>query len=181
MTIPQQDSATTTAITSSVGTWTLDPAATTIVLHTKAMWGVAKVKATFAALEGTGAVTADGQVSGTLVVDAASVDSGTKKRDNHLRGKDFFEVDTYPTFVYAVSGAAPAADGTVALAGTLAIHGVTKPVEVIATVTADGPDRATVSAGVDIDRSQWGVSWAKMGARLDNHVLISAVFTRQTA
>lgn len=181
MAISEQDSATTTAITSSAGSWTLDPAATTIVLHTRAMWGVAKVRATFAALEGAGHVAADGQVSGTLIVDAASVDSGTKKRDDHLRSKDFFEVETHPTFVYTVGGARPEADGTVALQGTLTVHGITKPVEVLATLTAAGPDRATVAAAVDIDRSQWGISWTKMGARLDNHILISAVFTRRAS
>ena len=68
----------------ATGTWALDPSATTIELHTKAMWGLVKVKANFNALSGSATVTA-GAVNGALVIDAASVNSGNKKRDAHLR------------------------------------------------------------------------------------------------
>ena len=37
----------------TVGTWRLDPASTTIEIHTKAIWGLAKVKGTFGAASGT--------------------------------------------------------------------------------------------------------------------------------
>jgi polyisoprenoid-binding protein YceI len=178
MTTTQQQAGSPTPFVTSPGVWTLDPAATTITLHTKALWGMAKVKATFTALSGTATVTADGQVSGELVIDAASVDSGMAKRDKHLRTKDFFEVEKYPTFVYSVTGGRPAADGTVELAGSLTVHGVSRPLDLSATVTSTGPNSATVSGEADIDRSEWGLSWTKMGARVDNHIVISAAFTK---
>ena len=37
---------------------------------------------------------------------------------------------------------------------------------------------ATVKVETDIDRSEWGVSWAKMGAGLKNHVIVTARFTK---
>jgi polyisoprenoid-binding protein YceI len=165
-------------LSASAGTWTLDPSASTVELRTKAMWGMAKVKATFAVLEGSGIVAADGNVIGALVVDAASINSGNAKRDEHLRTKDFFEVETYPTFTYAATGATAAADGTITLAGTLTVHGQTHPLPLTATATPVGADRLTVVAEAEIDRSQWGLTWAKMGAGLHNHVTVTAAFTK---
>src|SRR5258708_7065005 len=122
-------------LSTTVGTWTLDPSATLIELHTKAMWGLAKVTGHFTAVEGAALVGSDGDVSGTLVIDAASVNTGNAKRDEHLRTKDFFEVDTHPTLVYAVSAVTPAADGTLAVSGTFTVHGQTRPLDLVATVT----------------------------------------------
>jgi polyisoprenoid-binding protein YceI len=166
-------------LSATVGTWTLDPSATQIELQTKAMWGLAKVTGHFTAVEGSALVESDGSVSGTLVIDAASVNTGTPKRDEHLRAKDFFEVDKYPTFVYAISAVTPAADGTLAVSGTFTVHGQTRPLDFVATATLTEPDRATVTASADIDRTQWGLTWTKMGARVDNHVIVTAVFIKQ--
>ncbi len=165
-------------LSASVGTWTLDPAQSTVELHTKAMWGLVKVKAAFTVLEGSGVVAADGDVTGTLVVDAASIDSGTPKRDEHLRGSDFFEVETYPTFVYTATGATVGADGVIAFTGALTVHGQTHPLPVTATATPIGPDRVTVTGEAELDRTQWGLTWTKMGAGVHNRVIVTAAFTK---
>ena len=162
----------------SAGTWTLDPAASTVELHTKAMWGLVKVKGAFAVTQGSGVVSKGGEVTGTLVVDAASVDTGTAKRDEHLRGTDFFDVATYPTFTYTITQVTLEPDGTFNLHGTLTVRDQTHPLSLTATATATGTDRVTVRAEGEIDRSQWGVTWAKMGAGLQNHVVVTAAFTK---
>jgi polyisoprenoid-binding protein YceI len=140
------------------------------------MW-LMNVKGAFKAIEGSGAVGADGSVSGSIVLDAASVDTNKKKRDNHLRTADFFEVDTYPTITFEVTNAHPKGAGKVELPGELTIHGATRPVTLLADVDVTGSS-ATVSAEADIDRSAWGLTWAKMGAGLANHVVINARFTK---
>jgi polyisoprenoid-binding protein YceI len=122
-------------------------------------------------------VAPDGTVSGRLVIDTGSIDTRNKRRDEHLRSADFFEVDTYPTLIYTVTGASPVGD-KVKVSGDFTVHGQTRPVEVLATVTDDGPDRVRITAEVDIDRSQWGLTWAKMGARLTNHVVVNAQFSK---
>ncbi|HEY2791757.1 MAG TPA: YceI family protein [Micromonosporaceae bacterium] len=168
----------TDVLSAAVGTWTLDAAATTINVHTKAMWGMVKVNARFRALEGSGAVGADGSVTGSLTVDAASVDSGVAKRDQHLRTKDFFEVETHPTFVYEASAVTPAGDGSFTIAGTFTVHGQARPLAVTATATPDGADRVTVHGTAELDRTEWGLNWTKMGARVHNHIVVDAVFTK---
>lgn len=84
------------------GTWKLDPDRTSIEFHTRALW-VIPAKGTFRSLEGVGTVTADGSIAGTLVIDAASVDTKNKKRNAHLRTADFLEVESFPTITYEVT------------------------------------------------------------------------------
>jgi polyisoprenoid-binding protein YceI len=158
------------------GSWSLDPSHTSIVFHTKALW-VLDVRGAFRAIEGSGTVGADDSVSGSIVIDATSVDTKKKKRDDHLRTADFFEVDTHPTITFSLANAHPKGAGTVELSGGLTIRGATRPVTLLAHVSSTD-DSATVSTEFDIDRSQWGLTWAKLGAALKNHVVINARFTK---
>jgi polyisoprenoid-binding protein YceI len=162
---------------SSAGNWKLDPARTSIEFHTKAMW-VLKVKGSFKAIEGGAAVSEDGAVSGSLVLDAASVNTGNAKRDAHLRTADFFEVEKYPTIVFSATGARPTGSGQVELTGTLTIHGESKPVTLVGHVAGSATE-VEVSAESDIDRSGWGITWSKMGAGLANHLVLNAHFARE--
>ena len=165
----------------AAGSWQLDPATTTIELRTKAMWGLARVKGRFNALEGSGVVGEDSTVSGTLVFDAKSVDTRNKRRDAHLRSEDFFDVEKYPTFTYATTGASPTDDGQLKVTGSLTIKGQSRPLELLVTTSQPAPDRAILTAEAEIDRRQWGMTWAKVGAGVINHVAVVAHFNRLEA
>lgn len=162
----------------AAGTWQLNTEATTIEIRTKAMWGLAKVKGTFTALDGSGTVEPDGTVSGRLLIDAASVNTGHPKRDAHLRTADFFDVTKYPTFEYTVASARISPSGEVTLSGTFSAHGQTRALEVRGDITGLGTDRLTVAGEADLDRSEWGMGWTKMGAALGTHVTVVVVLTR---
>jgi polyisoprenoid-binding protein YceI len=169
----------TTPLTASVGTWQLDTKATTIELHTKALWGMVKVKGSLTALRGSGTVDSNGSVSGTLIIDAASINTGRNVRDKHLRTADFFNVAQYPTFEYLVTSVHVGTAGAATISGTFSARGQTHPLQVQAQVTGIGTDRITVTGQTDLDRSQWGMDWTKRGAtRLENHLVVTAVFTR---
>lgn len=166
-----------TPLAAYVGAWTLDPAATSITFTTKAMW-VLPVKGTLKAVSGKGVATEDGSVTGTLVIDPASVSTGMAKRDAHLLTDDFFAVAKYPTFTYTLTGVKPAADGKLTLVGTFTAVGQTHPLELLATVNSATPGAVTVTAEGDLDRTQWGLAWTKMGAGVHNHLVATAVFTK---
>ncbi len=166
------------SLAGATGNWRLDPASTTIELRTKAMWGLAKVKGRFNALEGSGAVGDDSTVSGSLVFDAKSIDTRNKRRDSHLRSDDFFEVEKYPTFTYAATGASPTDDGQLRVTGSLTIKDQSRPLEVLVTASQPDPDRAILTAEAEIDRRQWGMTWAKMGAGVINQIVVVAHFIR---
>jgi len=68
---------------------------------------------------GTGAV--------NIVIDAASIYTGFKKRDDHLRSPDFFNVVEYPEITFKSTSAKLSEKGGT-VEGTLAIMGVTKKI-----------------------------------------------------
>lgn len=159
-----------------VGNWELDRQRTSIEFHTKALW-VFPAKGTFRALEGSGTVSADGGITGTFAVDAASVDTKNKKRDAHLRTADFFEVEVFPAITYEATSGRLVKPGTVDLDGTLTVHGQARPLAVSATVS-NSADSVTVTAEVDIDRSAWGLTLTPFGAGLKNKVVVTAQFRK---
>jgi polyisoprenoid-binding protein YceI len=167
---------TTTDLAQFTGTWTLDPERTSVTFRTKAIW-VLTVNGTAQALGGDAEITPGGAVTGTLVIDAASVDTKNKKRDEHLRSADLLEAAKYPAIVFKATGGRPLDADLVEVSGTLTIHGQTRPLTLQAQVSGAG-NSATVSSEVEIDRSLWGVSWAKMGTGVKNHVVIRAHFDR---
>ena len=173
MTLPNQTSV---DLGDFVGKWVLDPDRTSIVFHTKAFW-VVPVKGTVKAIEGAGTVGADGSISGTLVVDAASIDTKLKRRDAHLRTADFFEVERFPTITFEATSGRLAGPGKLELAGTFTVHGETKPLAVMANLSV-AADTVTVSTELVIDRSEWGLSLRPFGAGLKNRVVISALFRK---
>ena len=173
MTSPDQNSF---DLSDFVGNWELDRDRTSIVFHTKALW-VFPAKGTFRALEGTGTVAADGGVSGTIIIDAASIDTKNKKRDVHLRTADFFEVGTFPAITYEATSGHLVRPGTIDLDGTLTVHGETRPLSVSVNVSISA-DSVMVTAEVDIDRSAWGLTLRPFGAGLKNKVAIRAQFRK---
>ena len=48
-------------------------------------------------------ISADGAVSGTITVAAASIDTKMKKRDDHLRSADFFDAAKYPDITFSAT------------------------------------------------------------------------------
>jgi len=158
------------------GTWTLDSERTSVKFSTKGMW-VFPVKGTVKAIAGNAEITPDGAATGTLVIDAASFDTKNEKRDAHLRSDDFMEVAKYPLITFKATSGRPIGPGLLEISGVLTIHGHAQPMTLRAEVSGSG-NSATVSTRVEIDRSLWGVSWAKMGTGLKNQVVICAHFDR---
>ncbi|MFB7510289.1 YceI family protein, partial [Streptomyces broussonetiae] len=92
-------------VTVETGTWQLDPSASAVSLRHKTMWGLVTVKGAFTAVSGAGEVRPDGSATGTVTLEAASLDTKHAKRDTHLRSADFFDADQHPEITFAVRGA----------------------------------------------------------------------------
>jgi len=158
------------------GNWQLDPARTSIEFHTKALWLV-PTKGTFPALEGVGTVAADGAISGTVIIDAASVDTKHKKRDVHLRMADFLDVEQFPTITYEATSGSLGGPGTIELHGILTVRGESRPLAVSAYFRS-ARNAVTLWAEVDIDRSAWGLTSTSFGAGLKNRVFVRTQFDK---
>jgi polyisoprenoid-binding protein YceI len=160
------------------GSWTLDPARSTVQFATKSVWGLVKVKGAFTEVTGQGTVTADGQATGVLTVAAASIDTGHAKRDAHLRSADLLDVEAFPEITFRAASVTLEGSG-VTVSGTMTVHGTAKPVTVSAKIAAQGTDEISLDASVPVNRADYGVSWNQLGmASMDNTLTIRAVFTR---
>lgn len=92
----------------------------------------------------------------------ASLDTGNDTRDEHLRSADFFDAETHPLITFVSRRVERRGDGFVAR-GTLAMHGVSREIEVpfrtaYAPMTdGKGNARAGFVGEVTLDRREFGV------------------------
>ena len=113
----------------------------------------------------------------TVTIDAASVNTGHAKRDEHLRGPDFFDVAKYPTITFVSKKAIKADANRLRVIGDLTIHGVTREIAVdVQGPTAEVKDpwgnfRRGATATTKINRRDFGMTWNKV---LDTGGLIVA-------
>jgi polyisoprenoid-binding protein YceI len=63
-----------------------------------------------------------------VIIDAASVDTGMQKRDDHLRSPDFLNAGEFPEITYKADNVKLNKDGTGDINGKLTLAGVTKSV-----------------------------------------------------
>ena len=97
-----------------------------------------------------------------LTVDAASVDTNNEGRDKHLKSADFFDVEKFPTITFKSKSFTKVEGKKYKLVGDLTMHGVTKQVELEATLTGTATGRNnTPLAGFKVTgtlkRSDFGV------------------------
>ncbi len=142
----------------AVGTWTLDPSRSSFTFKNKTMWGLANVTGRFTGSEGGGNIETGAKVSGHVAIKAATVTTGIKQRDNHLRSADFFDAEHYPDVTVTVNGVDPANGDELNVHADLSIRGntIALPFRVRAQVLDDGAVRLTASTTVE--REQLGVS-----------------------
>ena len=101
----------------------------------------------------------------SVEINTASVDTGEQKRDEHLKGPDFFDVKKFPKLIFkstkiAKSGAA------YKLTGDLTIRDITKSVTLDATISAPvktpwGNQARAAKLTGKIKRSDFGLKWNK--------------------
>ena len=157
-------------------TWNVDPEHSSIQFKVSHL-GLVDVKGIFRKYQGT--VTLDekdiAKSSVNVTIEAASVDTGVEKRDEHLRTDDFFDVAKHPTITFVSKKVTPAGKGKLEVSGDLTICGVTKEVVLdVAGPTKELKDpwgniRRGVSATTTINRTEFGLTYNKI---LDNGVLV---------
>ena len=160
------------------GSWALDAARSEIGLKSKSMWGMMPVKGVFREVTGTGTVSAAGDATGTITVAARSIDTKNKKRDEHLRSADFFDVARTPDITFAAEQVTPSAEG-VTVAGALTVRDRTRPVSFAARVSGDEA-QVVLDGETEVNRADFGLTYSPLRmASLDNTITVHAVFTRQ--
>jgi polyisoprenoid-binding protein YceI len=120
----------------------------------------------------TGTITMDRAArkgSVNVVIDAASINTGVPKLEEHLRSEDFFNVAKHPTITFRSSSVAFEGDKVKSVAGDLTMVGVTRPVTLTGEMfqCAPNPMLKKMACGGDfvtrIKRSDWGMKYALPG------------------
>jgi polyisoprenoid-binding protein YceI len=160
------------------GSWALDAARSEIGLKSKSIWGLVPVKGVFREVTGTGTVSAAGDATGTITVAAKSIDTKNKKRDEHLRSADFFDVARTPDITFAAEQVTPSAEG-VTVSGALTVLDRTRPVSFAARVSGD-ETQVVLDGETEVNRADFGLTWNQLGmTSMNNTITVHAVFTRQ--
>lgn len=101
----------------------------------------------------------------SVEINAASIDTGDAKRDEHLKGSDFFDVKKFPKVTFKSTKITKAGAGY-KLTGELTIRDKTKPVTLDATLSAPvktpwGNQARAAKVSGKIKRADFGLTWNK--------------------
>jgi len=96
-------------------------------------------------------------------VDVSKILTGNTKRDDDLKGPDWFDVKEYPSMDFKSTAVKKTGDANYDVTGDLTIHGVTKSVTVPMTMTGigkgmQGETRIGFEAELTINRNDYGMT-----------------------
>jgi polyisoprenoid-binding protein YceI len=99
-----------------------------------------------------------------FTIQAASIDTANKNRDDHLRNADFFEVDKYPTISFRSTAVKANSKTGFDVTGDFTMHGVTKRITLPVTLLgfgkdARGNDRVAFEVETALNRKDYGIVW----------------------
>jgi polyisoprenoid-binding protein YceI len=123
-------------------------------------------------------------------IDAASIDTGTPQRDDHLRSADFFDVEKFPELRFRSSRIEKLDDARYRLTGELTIRDVTREISLEVEYGGRATDpwgnqRIGFIATGSLDRKDFGLQWNQaletggvlVGNRVDIEIEVEAVKT----
>lgn len=163
-----------------LGCYEIDTRSSTLTFEARHLFGLARVRGTFAITDGVIDVAdpiADSSVHGQI--DAASFHTGNPHRDDDVRSARFLDADRHPQMTFA-STRLQRAGGGATLTGLLTVCEVARPISLViqqCTIQPANPRSLTVLASTCIDRTQFGLTAAPglAGRHLDVSLRIVAV------
>jgi polyisoprenoid-binding protein YceI len=156
--------ATRTAPVIPTGTWTVDPAHSSVEFSVKHM-GIANVRGKFSEFEATLEMKEDlaaSRVRGSVKV--ASIDTGEAQRDDHLRSPDFFNVEEFPEIAFESTRIEALDEESSRVFGNLTMHGITHEIRLeVAIQGTDTDPWGNTRAGLEVvgklKRSDWDMKF----------------------
>jgi polyisoprenoid-binding protein YceI len=160
------------------GAWRIDPARSSVEFHVRHFYGAVTVKGRFGTYEGTLDLAAQPAVQ--LTIDADSLDTKLRKRDQHLRSADFFDVEHHHQ-VRFVSDSAVLDGDRLTVHGQLHAAGKQIPLELDATLRPVD-EELEIDASTHADHRELGMTWSPLGIlRSPSELIVRGRLVRQDA
>jgi len=155
---------TTALIAVPTGTWTVDPAHSSVEFRVKHL-GIATVRGQFREFEGrleVGDTIEATKAYGTIK--AASIDTGEPQRDGHLRSPDFFDADNHPELTFESTSIEVVDEDEFHVTGNLTMRGVTREITLHVEVTGTevdpwGNTRVGLEAQGELNRGDYEMTF----------------------
>lgn len=146
--------------------WVIDPSHSEIAFKVRHLM-ITNVKGVFrqydASIYTTGSDFMSAEVD--FWMDPASVETGDAKRDEHLKGEDFFDVANHKQITFTANTVENVDnDGSYELYGDLTIKGITKRIKLDVEFGGTmkdpwGNEKAGITINGKINRKDWGLNW----------------------
>ncbi|RZB16886.1 hypothetical protein StrepF001_23445 [Streptomyces sp. F001] len=153
------------------GSWVFDPPHTAIRFVAQHV-GMAHVHGRFTRFDGDIKIGEDMEDSYVEVsIDAASISTGNRTRDNHLRSADFLDVSSYPYMHFASEAFVHRHGAKWTVQGVLTMHGVSRSVQLDTTYLGmvnggyEQELRCAALATAELHREDFTLNWRSMLAR----------------
>ncbi|GGK78955.1 hypothetical protein Sme01_22350 [Sphaerisporangium melleum] len=170
------------------GRWTIDPAHSKVAATAQHL-GLSSVQGRFSEFSGHIEIGVTAEASSVVAeIDAASIGTGNRTRDDHLRSADFLDVAAHPVISFRSTGLSAAGPDRWTLHGLLTLAGVTRPVDLALSYLGTGPDlwgglRAAFRAVTELRREDFAMNYnqvvqagiALIGATLKVELDVQAV------
>jgi polyisoprenoid-binding protein YceI len=146
------------------GVWELDAGHTEVGFEGRHL-NVTRVRGRFTKFSGQLIVAEIPEEStAELDIDATSIDSGFKDRDEHLKSADWFDVERYPAISFRSGQISHVSGNRWKARGELTIKDISRPVDVdveFAGAVSDPWGNPKIGAVVraEVDREAWGLVW----------------------
>lgn len=165
--------------------YSIDPDHTSVVFKVKHM-DIAYIYGMFNNKEGTVQYDpkAPEKTSIDLTVDATSVFTGVKKRDNHLRSPDFLNAKQHPEITFRSTSVQQNDDNVLEVTGDFTLRGVTRELttDVKLTGSGKGPQgnfRRGFKTSFDVNRLEHNVDYMPDGLGKSIKITVSGEVIRQ--
>ncbi|MFF3019997.1 YceI family protein [Streptomyces sp. NPDC057939] len=149
------------------GHWELDPSHSSIGFAARHI-GFARIHGRFNTFAGAVRI-ADRMEESSMhvIIDAASIDTGMRLRDDHLRSADFLDAARHPTVEFYSERFIHRSGSRWAVAGALTLHGVSRSVTLDTQYLGhgtglEGEPRAACRATAELNREDFALNWQSM-------------------
>ena len=98
---------------------------------------------------------------GSFSVDMSSIKDadGSGRLEGHLKSKDFFEVEVFPTSKFVISEVEMNEDGAATIKGSMTIKGITKEISFFGTISETDSSVTLKSVVFQINRADYNVKF----------------------